>query len=195
MKKVFAIALTLSALGTTHAFAQARNFEGFTLGANMEIDHGSLSATDGSSSSDHSTQLGLQARYDWALGDQFVWGIGATAGTGSRAAGNYASTPNAAAYTRNRYSIDLMPGYALSNTLLVYGKVSALSATAGADDAASTVTVHGTGYGIGLRGLIDHNTYWQAGLDTHRFNDVTFASSTTATFKNDVFSVGMGYRF
>ena len=194
MKKVTAIVAAIGLLGAMQAFAQAKNFEGLSLGANMEIDHGSLSATDGSSDSNNSTRLGLQARYDWALGSQFLLGLGATFGTGHRNAGTYALSQTDA-YTKNRYSLDLMPGYAINNNLMVYGKVSALSATALSDDGTSTATVHGTGYGIGIRGLMDNSTYWQAGLDSQRFNDVTFNTGTTATFKNNVFSVGVGYRF
>lgn len=192
MKKVTAIVAAVGMLSAMQAFAQAKNFEGLSLGANLEVDHGSMTATDGSSDSAHSTRLGLQARYDWALDNQFLLGLGASVGTGHRSAGAYLS--GSEAYTKNRYSIDLMPGYAINNQLMVYGKVSALSATALSDDGVSTASVHGTGYGIGVRGLIDRNTYWQAGLDAHRFNDVTF-NTNTVTFKDNVFSVGVGYKF
>lgn len=194
MKKVTAIVAAVGMLGAMQAFAQAKNFEGLSLGANLEVDHGSLSASDGSSDSHHSTRLGLQGRYDWALDNQFLLGLGVGVGTGHRNAGVYATTNEA--YTKNRYSIDLMPGYAINNQLMVYGKISALSATAASDDGVNTASVHGTGYGIGLRGLIDNNTYWQAGLDTHRYRDVTFSTTgTTASLKDNVFSVGLGYKF
>lgn len=194
MKKVTAIVAALGVLGAAQAFAQAKNFEGWSVGANLEVDHGSLSASEGSSDSANNTGLGLQARYDWALGEQYLLGLGLTAGPGHRSAGNYLVSTTGAE-TKNRYSIDVMPGYAINNKLMVYGKLSALSATALSDDGVSTATVHGTGYGIGLRGLIDHHTYWQAGLDAHRYSDVTFGTTTTATFKDTVLSVGVGYKF
>lgn len=194
MKKVIAIVAAMGMLGAVPAFAQAKNFEGLSVGANLEVDRGSLSASDGSSDSAHSTRLGLQARYDWVLNDQFLLGLGVSAGPGHRQAGTYLGGSDA--YTKNRYSIDLMPGYAISNTLMVYGKVSALTAKALSNDGTSTASVHGTGYGIGLRGLIDNNTFWQAGLDTQRFHDVTFGGTgTTATFKDNILSVGVGYKF
>jgi outer membrane immunogenic protein len=193
MKKVLAIAVALGALGASQVFAQAKSFEGFNVGANAEINHATMSASDGSSGSDHSAGLGLQANYNWALGDQFVLGLGAGLSTGHHDAGTYAGGSNAS--VKDRYSIDLMPGYAINNSLLVYGKLSAVSATALSTDGANTATVHGTGYGVGLRGLISSQTYWQAGLDTYRFNDVTFNTGITASLKNDVFSVGVGYKF
>lgn len=194
MKKVQAIVAAVGTLVAIQTFAQEKNFEGLSLGVNLEVDHGSVTATDGSSDRGHSTRLGLQARYDWVLGNQFLLGLGATVGMGQRSAGTYLSGTEAT--TKNRYSIDLMPGYAISNNLMVYGKVSSLSATALSDDGTTTASVHGTGYGIGVRGLIDSNTYWQTGLDTNRFNDVTFSTtSNTATLKNNVFSMGVGYKF
>lgn len=195
MKKVRAIVAAVGVLGAMQAFAQAKNFEGLSLGANLEVDHGSLRASDGSSDSDRNTRLGLQVRYDWVLGNQFLLGLGAGMGTGHRNAGTYALS-GSSAYTKNRYSIDVMPGYAISNTLMVYGKLSALSATALSNNGTDTASVHGTGYGIGLRGLIDNNTYWQAGLDTNRFQNVTFGTTgTTARFRDNVLSVGVGYKF
>lgn len=194
MKKVNAMVAAIGLLGAMQAFAQARNFEGMSLGANLEVDHGSITATDGSSDNSHSTRLGLQARYDWALDEQFLLGLGASVGLGQHSAGSYLG--GSSAYTKNRYAIDLMPGYAINKQLMVYGKISALSATALSDDGVSTASVHGTGCGIGVRGLMDSNTYWQVGLDTNRFQDVTFSStSNTATFRDNIFSLGVGYKF
>lgn len=193
MKKAIAIAIALGALGSTQAFAQTKNFEGFHLGASLEIDQGSHSASDGSSGNGHKTGLGLQARYDWAIDNQFLIGLGVSAGTGHRHAGNY--TSGVGADTKDRYAIDVMPGYAINNNLLVYGKVSALSAKALSDDGSGTAIVRGTGYGIGLRGLIDNRTYWQAGLDTNHYRNVGFGSGTSSSLKDNVVSVGMGYRF
>lgn len=193
MKKVIAIVSAIAALGTTPVFAQARNFEGFSLGANVEFDNGSSSATDGTSDNGNSTGLGLQARYDWALGDNFLLGLGATASTGKRTAGTYVS--GAGAYTADRYSIDLMPGYALSDNLALYAKVSSVMANASSNDGSSTNSVQGIGYGIGLRGLFYRNMYWLAGVDSYRFNDVTFNTGATSSLKGTVFSLGVGYKF
>lgn len=193
MKKVFAIALALGALSTGQVFAQAKNLEGFNLGANLEVDRGYLSASDGASGDAHRTGVGLEARYDWAIDNQFLIGLGVSAGTGHRNAGTYAS--GAPAYTKDRYAIDVVPAYVLSNGMVVYGKVSALQAKAQADDGSGSATVRGTGYGIGLRGYIDNRTYWQAGLDTHRYRDVGFATGTSASLKDNVLSLGVGYRF
>lgn len=193
MKKVIAIAVALSALGTAQVFAQAKNFEGFTMGANLEFDNGKMSATDGSSGNGHKTGLGLQAQYNWAMNNQWLIGMGIGTSTGHRNAGTYAS--GVGAYTKDRDSLDLMPGYAIDNKLMVFGKLSSITAKALSDDGVSTATAHGTGYGIGLRGLIDNHTYWQAGLDTHRYRNVAFGTGTASSLKDNVLSVGVGYKF
>lgn len=194
MKKVSALVAALGMLGAMQAFAQAKNFQGPSLGAQLEVDRGSMRASDGSSDSAHSTGLALQARYDWVLDDQLLLGLGVSGSTGHRDAGVYLG--GIGGYTHKRYSLDLMPGYAISNTLMVYGKLSALSAEALANDGAYSASVHGTGYGIGLRGLIDASTFWQVGLDSHRYHDVTFSTTgTTATLRNDILSLGIGYKF
>lgn len=193
MKKVIAIAAVLCAFGSAQAFAQARNFEGFSVGANVEADSEASNASDGSSGSSSNTGLGLQARYDWALGDRFVLGLGGTISTGNRNAGTFAS--GATAFTSNRYSIDLTPGYAVSKDLLVFGKLSDINATATGDDGSSTNSTQGIGYGIGVRGMVDHHVFWQAGLDHYRFNDATFNTGTTASLSGNIVSFGVGYKF
>ena len=193
MKKVLAIAAAMAAFTAPQAFAQASQFEGFSLGANLEFDNASSSASDGTSDGANNTAASVQARYDWALGHNFVLGLGATMNTGNRKAGTYAN--GAGAYLNNRYSLDVMPGYVLGKDLLLYGKVSSVAATATADDGATSTSLQGLSYGIGLRGMMNRNLYWQAGIDTYRFNDASFATGTTASLKGSVVGLGMGYKF
>jgi outer membrane immunogenic protein len=193
MKKIIYLATALAALASVQAHAQATNFVGFSLGANAEFDGTATNGTDGTSDAGKTTGLGLQAKYDWDLGNNFVLGLGATASTGNRQAGTY--TNGTGAYTNNRYSLDLMPGYALTKDLLVYGKVSSVAANAAANDGTSTAAVQGLGYGVGVRSMITPNAYVQAGYDYYKFNDVTFATGTTASLKGNVLSLGIGYKF
>lgn len=193
MKKIFLTLTTVASLVTVQAHAQAKNFEGFSLGANVEFDSASTSATDGTSDTGNNTRLGLQAQYNWAPGQNFVLGLGVSTGTGSRQAGAYAS--GAGAYISNRYALDLVPAYAINKDLLLFGKVSSISASVAADDGASTASVQGLGYGIGIRAMVDRNIYWQAGYDSYKFNDATFGTGTTASLKGNVVSLGLGYKF
>lgn len=193
MKKLIAATAVLAAASAVPALAQSKNFEGFSLGANVEFDRASVDTSDGSSDSGNSTGAGLQAQYAWGLGSNFVLGVGATASTGNRKAGAYATGFDA--YTKDRYAFDIIPGIAVTENTLVYAKISSLSGTGASSDGSSTSSLQGMGYGLGVRGMIDRNAYWQAGYDTYRYNDVTFGNGTMASFKGNVLSVGVGYKF
>lgn len=193
MKQALSIIAALSALAVGQAHAQGTSFEGFSLAMNLESEGASTSATDGTSDSGRSTGVAFQAKYDWALGNQFVLGLGASANTENRLAGTYMS--GASSYSSKRYSLDIEPGYAINNALLVFGKASSISATVASDDGASNTSAQGLGYGVGLRGMIDHNAFWQAGIDTYKLNDASFSTGTTASLKGNVVSLGIGYKF
>ena len=197
MKKLLLITTVIAAYGALQMPAQAQsttsNFEGFSVGVNGELATGTSTASDGSSSSSQRGDLGLQARYGWGLGSNFVLGLGATADLGKRPAGSYASGLDV--YSSQTYSLDIEPGYALNKNLLLYGKASTLVANVSSDDGSGTTPVQGVGLGIGLRGVLNSNTYWQAGLDNYRLNDATLNTGTTASLRGNVLSVGVGYRF
>lgn len=193
MKKNIALAAVVAALSCGQAFAQARYFEGLSLGVNAESERASVDATGGTSDSGTSTGLGLQVWYSWALGDSFGLGLGGTASTGNRKAGSYANTNEA--YTKDRYSFDIVPSLAVSDKVMIFVKASSISANAASSSGTGTSSVQGLGYGLGLRAMIDSKLYWQAGYDSIRFNDVTFSNGTVATFKGNVIFLGVGYKF
>lgn len=183
MKKTI-LTLACTALATPLVFAQAKNFEGFSLGASVSstktvIDTAAAS-TDGST-----TGVNLNAQYNWALGQQYVLGVGIDVGLLKNNAGNIFGKDTS---TKNRYALELTPGIALSPDLLVFGKLASLSATI--DDGTNTSDITGIGYGIGIRGLADKNTYWQVGYDSNRYFE-----KSNATGKSTALTLGFGYKF
>ncbi len=194
MKKTLATTFALGLLAASSVFAaDTTSLSGFSVGANVELSSGSSNASDGTSDSGKSTAVGLQARYDWALTPTFAIGLGGTYSSGNHQAGTYAS--GVGVVTNNRYSLDIVPSYALSSTTTLYGKVSSIYGSAASDDGQNTTNVQGVGYGIGARQMLDKHTYLQVGYDVNKFNDVTFATGTTSSLKDNVFSVGVGYKF
>jgi opacity protein-like surface antigen len=194
MKKLLLTTAVLGTLATASAFAaEPASLSGFSIGTSAEFAKGSTSATDGTSDSGQSSSLGLQARYDWALAPNFAIGLGTSYSTGNRQAGTYANGNSA--YINNRYSIDVVPTVGLSNNFQLYGKVSSIYGTAASNDGSSTSNVQGVGYGLGVRQMVDKNVYWQVGYDVNQFNDVTYNTGTTANLKENVFSIGVGYKF
>lgn len=183
-------------MAATSAFAAgpvANNLSGFSIGANAEFARGNISATDGSSDGGASTTAGINARYDWALTPTFAIGLGASYSTGNHAFGSFAN--GTAATVNNRYSLDIVPTVALSNNYQLFGKISSIYGTAASSDGASTNDVQGVGYGVGVRKMLDKNLYVQAGYDLNQFRDVTFSNGTTSSLKENVYSIGLGYKF
>lgn len=195
MRKLFALTAVVTALSSSQAFAQAKSHEGFSLGANAEFDRSSVDATGTGAVSDsaNSTGLGLQAQYAWALGSNFLLGLGATANTGNRKAGTYANGNEA--YIKDRYSIDLIPSIAVTNKVLVFARISSVAGNGTSSNGTSTASIQGLGYGLGFRAMIDNNLFWQAGYDYVKFNDVTFSNGTVSSFKGNILSLGIGYKF
>jgi opacity protein-like surface antigen len=88
-----------------------------------------------------------------------------------------------------------VPAVAISNRLTLYGKVSSIYGSAASDDGQNSTNVQGVSYGIGVSQILDKHAYLQVGYDVNKFNDVTFAIGTTSSLKDNVFSVGVGYKF
>lgn len=189
MKRTLLIAASI-AIAAPQVFAQAKEFEGFSVGANADITSSSTTLIGSGSDSSTATGLGLQAQYTWALAPQYTMGVGASYGPTSLNAGSVNGTNFS---TKNRASIDFMPGYAISNTTLAYGKLSALSGTAVAADATgaeTTSSLSGVGYGVGVHHLIDKNLFVQAEVNSNRYNDVNNTGMSSTAL-----SLGVGYKF
>jgi outer membrane immunogenic protein len=192
MKRLLVIA-SAAALIAPAAFAQTTGFEGFSAGANLELSR-STADTGTASDTGNSNALGLQAQYTFGLGNNFVMGVGGSVGTAKRNFSDAGSAVGLATYSKNNMSLDFTPGYMVTPTTMVYGKVSAVTGTLQDDTQATSNTINGVGYGIGVRSMIDKNIYWQAGYDSVKYNDVTDGAVTVAP-KGALYSVGIGYKF
>lgn len=195
MKKTILLAAVIAATAP-QAFAQAKNFEGFSLGANLTVAKTTTDVTVGGatlSDSGTSTNLDVQLQYSFALAPQFVLGVGATIGTGNNKSGTVGGNDLS---IKDRASFDIIPGYVLSDSTLLYGKVSALSATGVADGAGgSSTSLSGIGYGLGVRSMIDKNMFFLVGYDWNRYDEKTVNGGGAFKPKADVFSLGVGYKF
>ncbi|WP_296508705.1 outer membrane beta-barrel protein [Rhodoferax sp.] len=196
MKKLLLASFAVASLAGTSAFAAgpvANDLSGFSIGTQVEFARGAVNGTDGSSDGAATTGAGLQARYDWALTPTFAIGLGASYSTGNHGFGSYAN--GTAATVNNRYSVDIVPTVALSNDYQLFGKVSSIYGTAASSDGSSTSDVQGVGYGIGVRKMLDKNLFVQAGYDLNKYRDVTYSNGTTASLQENVYSIGIGYKF
>lgn len=197
MGKFVWLVAAVTALSASQSFAQAKRFEGLTLGLNAEAVRSSTEqGVAGISASDngYTTDADIQLQYGWAVAPQFVLGVGATLGTGPLKAG----TINGTEFTlRDRYSIDFVPGYALSDSSLVYAKIAYLTANAKAQGGGIDTSngVNGYGLGVGFRALMEKNLYLQVAYDFNKYDEKRNTALTTLKPDSNIFSIGVGYRF
>ena len=90
MKKILIATAVAAVLAAPQVFAQANNFTGFSVGANVNLATMSTELSEPGSSiklGESSQNASLQAAYGLALGKSGVLGFGATVGLGDLKAG------------------------------------------------------------------------------------------------------------
>lgn len=194
-------AVASMALAAPQAFGQAKNFEGFSTTLNYNSANSStdmvFNAGGGAYSGSGTGQFGsVQALYSRAINDQFVIGIGATAALSSYNLGSVFTTINLEGTQKQQFSVDLVPGYAVSESTLVFGRLSYIDAKASSAGVLGTTEkdTNGIGYGLGLRVMANKNVFGQIEYGQNAYSDVVTAFAKT-TIKSSVLSVGIGYKF
>lgn len=195
MKKMIAAVAVAACVFAPQAFAQAKNFEGFSVGANLNLANStsSYSAPGQTGTANSFAQnIDLLARYNFALGDKFVLGLGVSASVGDLKAGDISAT-NTIKFT-SMTSFFVTPGVAVSDSMQVYGKIAALNVKVTESASATAPSLSGTGYGIGIQQLLSKNMYLQGELMQNNYADYT-NGTTVWKFNSSVMSVGIGYKF
>jgi outer membrane immunogenic protein len=192
MKKLLIATAVATTLFAPQAFAQAKNFEGWSIGANVENTKTTTKITSGAASGTQdgaSSNLALQGGYAWALGNSFVLGLNLTLGFGENKAGT--SRDGAEWITKTRATWSLEPGFAVSDSVLIYGKLTGNGAISGVTNQTDK-TIAGSGLGLGVRYLVSKNFYIQGAYDS--VGEYTGAY-TNVNHSSTAFSLGVGYKF
>jgi opacity protein-like surface antigen len=202
MKKILIAAIAAAAFAAPQAFAQANNFEGFSLGASLNANNtkyeGLATATgfyQAENASSTSTNIGLQGQYTFALSNTFTLGLGLSYALSDAKAGQYSdgSTLN----IKDMNSFFLAPGYALSDATLLYVKLGAVNTKLSYRSA--SVDMSGTAMGIGAQFMSGKNLFYSLELVQNNFTDKTetFSSGLTEQYKlsDTVLGLGVGYKF
>ena len=197
----FAAAIALSA---TQSFAQAQNFEGFSAGLDYNSAQSSTTYKSKTGflggetiSGGGAGQFGsLQAQYAIALNESFVLGIGATVALNSYSLGSLFTTLNVEGTQKQQWSLDIMPGFAITDSILAYGRASYINASAAAASISGSTesSITGTGYGVGLKVLASKNIYWHVDYVQNTYANVELPTSIS-TLSSNIFSLGVGYKF
>lgn len=200
MKKILIATAVAAVLAAPQVFAQANNFTGFSVGANVNLATMSTELSEPGSSiklGESSQNASLQAAYGLALGKSGVLGFGATVGLGDLKAGAIAGGGESVNLkAKNMYSIYIEPGYALTTSTLAYAKIAYLGMKGEASGGGATASenFNGVGYGAGIRTMLDKNLFLQVEFMQSNYSQKTVSgislkpSASTGT-------IGIGYKF
>lgn len=198
MKKVIAItAVVASATFSSAAFAQAKSFEGFSVGINgsfvgntTELTSSGVPMNVGDSNLIPSGEIG----YTHAITDKFTLGISGTYDFIESNAGKITSTLQFKA--KNHYSINLKPGYALSKEALVYALVGYNSVEGSITNVSGSTTFTGMGYGFGTQLMLTNNLYAKLEIQQVQYDSKgTFGGVINMKPISNVGTIGIGYKF
>jgi outer membrane immunogenic protein len=201
MNKKLLVASILS-IAATGAFAQAKNFEGFTAGVNVssvgastEVNIAGDSANLGQQNVVPSIELG----YNFALGNQFVLGLTGTYDFTKTKGGSL--TGNFQTESESHFSINLKPGFVVTPSTMIYATVGYNQMTGkvtGNSITTESQNFTGIGYGLGAAMLVDKNVFIKV-----EFQQINYGSQSKTiggeaiSYKPNatVGTIGVGYKF
>ncbi|APW41492.1 outer membrane protein [Rhodoferax saidenbachensis] len=185
MKKYVIATAVAAAAFAPAAFAQAKNFEGFSVLGAVNVNSNKVDSA-GSSESKTTSTVGIQAGYDFALGESFVLGLGASLNLGD------SEITSSGAKLKNATGVYIAPGIAVSKDTLVYAKLASISGKI--DVTSASYDISGLGYGIGVRSFINKNVFLQGEYVYNKYDEKTL-NTTLVKNETGVLSFGVGYKF
>ena len=203
MKKLIIVAAIATSFVAPQAFAQAKNFEGLSVGGNLNLISTTTEAPVGvyriNGIGQEATNAALQAAYSFAASDVFLLSVGGTYNLGGVDAGTVTSNGSTSTLSwQNGMSLYVEPGFMLNDKNLGYAKVSYNRASAKVQEGATSITqdITGNGFGFGIRTLLSKNLFLQVEVDRIQFGSARFAGETK-DFKSSATmgSLGIGYKF
>ncbi|MDH4479375.1 MAG: outer membrane beta-barrel protein [Rhodoferax sp.] len=201
MKAFLLAAVVSTATLAPQAFAQGRNFEGFSVGANatsssVGTDAKGLGVSD--KFGDSSENFGLQAAYGFPMGSNGVLGLGGTYTLADFNAGNISSGSTAMKLKgKDMYSLYVEPGFLVNPSTLIFAKAAYISMKGETSIVGSTggsENFDGLGYGAGVRMSFGKSAFWQFELTQSDYNAKTVSA---INLKPSAFNrtIGVGFRF
>lgn len=184
MKKLLIAAAAAATMASPQAFAQAKNFEGFSAIAALNVNNNSAELLNKSSAT--RSNVAIAAQYDFSVGAAFVVGVGA-----SLALNDFDIAADGKLQNTNSFYV--APGVAINDQTLIYGKLASITGKA-VVTGMSNVDIAGLGYGIGARYFTNKNVFIQGEYVFNKYDD---KQTSLGTFKNQtgVLTLGVGYKF
>ena len=195
-KKILGTSLLVTCLTTTSLFAQAKNFQGFSLalGASAtsgksELEGKLYSFEQTSASFDKSNIIpSVDLSYAIQSTDKFFISLGISrdfkkTNLGQQYFEQSEDNTTLENKLKSHYAMYVQPSYLISNTSAIFGKISynkakIESAATGEFDTVTTEvqskSTHGYGYGLGIKTLINSNFYIQVEAERVNYKSKSF---------------------
>jgi opacity protein-like surface antigen len=185
--------LALGVIWSLNGQAQSSNFEGASIGLNLNSNTLTTQVNSTTSIGDSSTASSIEGAYSFALNNDVLLSLGGTYSLSDLKAGTVAGLLEIKA--KNLYTVYVEPAYVIGSTAL-YGKLAyiATKGTATAAGESNSSNFHGTAYGVGSRLLLNKNFYIQVEYLTTNFSSKTI-DGTNIQPGGTIGTVGIGYKF
>jgi opacity protein-like surface antigen len=193
IKLLVAAAATVLATG---AFAQAKSFEGFTVGVNGSFvgNTTQLSGSGDSNVGDSNFIPSGELGYAYAVTDKFVVALTGTYDFMESNAGKLTSTYQLKG--KNHYSVNLKPGYALSKEAMVYAIIGYNQLTGSITNVSGSTNFTGVGYGLGAQLMLTSNVYAKVEMQQIQYGSQGIVNTQlNAKPVSNVGTFGVGYKF
>lgn len=176
------------------ANAQSSNFEGASVVLNYNAATLTTEVATTTALGESSSNASIQGAYSFSLSENGLLSIGGTYALGDLKAGSI-STNSTTAKAKNLYTIYVEPAYVIGATA-IYGKLAYVGTKGILKGSTTTYTENftGTGYGVGIRTMLDKNIFMQVEYMVTNFNSKTIAS-TAVEPGGTIGTVGIGYKF
>ena len=196
MKKNLLVAALLS-VAATGAMAQAKSFEGFSVGVNGSVVGNTTQLTSSGvplNVGDSNFIPAAEVGYTHAITDKFTLGISGTYDLIEANAGKISSTLQMKG--KNHYSVNLKPGYAVSKETLVYALVGYNSLEGSITNVSGTTTFTGIGYGVGAQVMFTNNIFGKVEVQQVQYDSKgTFGGALNVKPVSNIGTIGVGYKF
>lgn len=201
MKKMLSIVAASLACAT--AGAQTANFEGFSGALNLNtVSTNTKIAGDGGSAFDGIGQQSFngsaQVAYGFVTSPTTVVSVGGTYALGNSKGGSISfGDGNAEIRVKNAYSLYVEPGFLLNDKTLAYGKLSydgAKGAVAFTGETEESKSIKGTGFGAGIRTMLDKTSFIQVEFKQVGYGSVDINNAGSFKAKATVGTIGFGMK-
>lgn len=197
MKKLFFA--VLCAFTCSYAFAQASNFQGFTIGVNGSSVGSSTTISGGGDSIDMGQQTFIpsgEIGYTYGVGDAAISLTGTYDFVDTKAGQVTVGSTSVKLVGKNHYSFNLKPAYAVTPSTLLYATVgyNSIKGEFTGGGVSGSTNFSGVGYGIGVVQLMSKNVFLKAELQQISYGSKTVDGATYQP-SSTIGTLGIGYKF